>query len=232
MLTGLPVARLKAWKEHFLSQSHGPIGTEGSEPMSAISSVGISSECSLLSIYERDLLLKLARANLASMANASAAVAPETQLPQQLIEKRPCFVTLTKAGSLRGCMGNLLPKTELYNAVIENTRNAASRDPRFPAVEACEVDAIGIEITILSEPRLLCFNTTEELLEQLRPGEHGVLLQIETRLATFLPQVWEQVPDKIEFLDRLAKKCGCAASAWRDKEATVSVYVAEHFSEN
>ncbi len=232
MLASLPVARLRAWKEHFIGEPHGALATGWPEPGSGVSAFAIPRERPALSSDQKDLLLKLARANLAGIASAGAAVTPELDLPPQLLEKRPCFVTLTKAGSLRGCMGNLLPRSELYNAVIENTRNAASRDPRFPPVEAAELDAIRIEITLLSEPRLLRFNSREELLDQLHPGEHGVLLQIGLRIATFLPQVWEQVPDKIEFLNRLAKKCGCAASAWRDKNANISVYHAEHFSED
>ena len=116
-------------------------------------------------------------------------------------------------------------------AVADNTRQAATRDWRFPPVERGEVNQIKIEISVLTEPQPLDFNSPEELLGKLRPHEDGVLLEIGSRRATFLPQVWKEVSNQAEFMDRLAQKAGCEPSAWRSGDATVSVYHVEAFEE-
>lgn len=175
-------------------------------------------------------MLGLARQTLASVVTNGAL--PETEkVATKLAEKRACFVTLTKAGALRGCIGHILAQEPLYQAVMHNTRNAALRDPRFPPVEAGELEALRIEISVLTEPQPLSFTSPEDLLGKLQPYEDGVLLQIGGHVATFLPQVWAQVPDKTAFLNHLAQKAGCPASAWRDKDTTVSIYHVESFEE-
>ena len=90
---------------------------------------------------------------------------------------------------------------------------------------------IKIEISVLTEPQPLNFKSPEELLNKLEPGEDGVLLQISSRGATYLPQVWEQIPDKVEFLNHLAQKAGCAADDWRGRNVSVSIYHVEAFKE-
>jgi AMMECR1 domain-containing protein len=94
-----------------------------------------------------------------------------------------------------------------------------------------ELDSVTIEISILTEPQSLIFASPEELLDKLHPNEDGVWLKIGARGATFLPQVWSQVPGKLEFLNLLACKAGCPASAWRDADATVALYRVEAFAE-
>ena len=133
-------------------------------------------------------------------------------------------MTLTKRGDLRGCIGNILPQGPLYQAVIENARNAARRDPRFPPVTPPEVDQLEIEISVLTEPLPLFFSSPEDLLRKLHPGVDGVVLQIGNRSATYLPQVWEQIPDKVDFLNNLAEKAGCESSAWREPGVSVFIY--------
>ena len=115
-------------------------------------------------------------------------------------------MTLTENGVLRGCIGYILPQEALYQAVVDNARNAATRDPRFQPVRPDEVNKIKIEISVLTEPQPLSFNSPEDLLNKLEPGEDGVVLQIGPRQATYLPQVWEQLPDKVQFLNNLARK--------------------------
>ena len=119
----------------------------------------------------------------------------------------------------------------LHQAVADNARNAALRDPRFPAVEPGELDKIRIEISVLTEPQPLAFSSPEDLLSKLHPNEDGVLLHIGPRTATFLPQVWAQLPDKVEFLNHLSQKAGCESSAWRGKDVSVSIYHVECFEE-
>jgi AmmeMemoRadiSam system protein A len=120
----------------------------------------------------------------------------------------------------------------LYQAIIDNARNAAIRDPRFLPVSAREVAELEIEISVLTVPQPLAFNSPEDLLRQLRPQKDGVVLNIRGRVATYLPQVWEQLPDKVEFLDTLAEKAGCASGDWRKPGVTVSIYQVESFTES
>jgi AmmeMemoRadiSam system protein A len=143
-----------------------------------------------------------------------------------------CFVTLTKHGQLRGCIGYIVAQGPLYRAVVENARNAALRDTRFEPVAPEEVSQLEIEISVLTEPQPLFFSSPDDLLRRLRPGVDGVVLQIGGRGATYLPQVWEQIPDKEEFLNNLAEKAGCAPSAWRGPDTSVLIYHVEAFKES
>ena len=172
-----------------------------------------------LAAPERKFLLELARKSLKSAAaGASLPEGAAKDVPPKLAEKKACFVTLTKGGTLRGCIGHLTAIEPLHQAVIENARNAALRDPRFPAVKPDEVDKIKIEISVLTEPQPLPFSSPDDLLSKLHPNEDGVLLHIGPRTSTFLPQVWAQIPDKVQFLNHLAQKAGCEPSEWRGKD--------------
>jgi uncharacterized protein len=179
---------------------------------------------------DRKFMLHLARQSLARAASREELPDAGTVSPS-LAEKKACFVTLTREGLLRGCLGQVRPQQPLYQAVMNNARGAALRDPRFPPVRPDEVAQLRIEVSILSDPEPLPFSSPEELLQKLQVDQHGVLLQIGPRMATFLPQVWKSFPDKIQFLDHLAQKAGCAPDAWRQRGATVSVYRAESFEE-
>jgi AmmeMemoRadiSam system protein A len=148
-----------------------------------------------------------------------------------LAQARGCFVTLTIHGTLRGCVGHILPQESLYQAVVDNTQSAARRDPRFPPVQPEEVDKIHIEVSVLTEPQPMRFVSPEDLLSQLKPYEDGVVLRIGSTGATFLPQVWAQIPEKVEFLNQLSQKAGCAPPAWRGKDTSVSIYHVESFEE-
>jgi AmmeMemoRadiSam system protein A len=153
------------------------------------------------------------------------------ELPPKLAETKACFVTLTEQGQLRGCIGHLVPQEPLYRAIEDNAQGAAMRDPRFTPVQPQEVDRIKIEISVLTEPQPLAFNSPTELLDKLQPHSDGVVLRIGARRATYLPQVWDQIPDKVEFLNQLSEKAGCDSSAWRGKDASVSTYHVETFEE-
>jgi len=181
---------------------------------------------------ERTLMLELARKALAS--SVSALPPPdvsEADLPLKLTEKRACFVTLRKQQSLRGCIGNILAQDPLYLAIVTNARNAATRDPRFPPVGPEELALVQIEISVLSEPRPVSFTSPDDLLGKLQPHHDGVVLRIGSHMATFLPQVWDQLPRKEEFLKHLALKAGCEASAWQGPDTNVSTYDVESFEE-
>ena len=181
---------------------------------------------------ERKFLLDLARQALRSVtAGGGLPEIASDKVPAACRAAKGCFVTLTRDGQLRGCIGNILPAAPLYQAVLENARNAALSDPRFPPVTAAEAALLHIEVSVLSVPEPLVFTSPEDLLAKLQPHKDGVLLKIGGRGATFLPQVWEQLPDKVAFLEHLSEKAGCPAGAWRGKDVTISTYHAEAFAE-
>lgn len=185
-----------------------------------------------LSADERRLLLALARETLRRCtAGEPPPEVDPCHLPARLTEPAACFVTLTRAGELRGCIGTLEPRWPLWRAVMENTVAAALRDRRFAPVGPAEIANLRIEISRLSPLRELTFSRPSELLERLAPGRDGVVLELAGRRATFLPQVWEKLPAKTLFLEQLARKAGLPPDAWRHPEARVWVYTVEHFAE-
>ena len=155
-----------------------------------------------------------------------------TAVEKRLTERKGCFVTLTLQGNLRGCIGHIIPQAPLYHAVMDNARNAATRDHRFSPVTNQELDGLDYEISVLTEPRPVEFHSPDELLEKLCPPHDGVVLRMGSRSATFLPQVWHQIPDQEQFLSRLAAKAGCAPSEWRRPGASVSVFRVEAFKDS
>lgn len=174
------------------------------------------------------LLLSFARQSLNACVNKNLPPLPQ-DIPAILNENRGCFVTLTMNGTLRGCIGYIDPIMPLYKAVIENARNAALNDPRFSPVTEKELEKVKIEVSALTEPKELLFEDPIDLLEKLEPHVDGVILQKGSRQSTFLPQVWEQLPDKRQFLEHLALKAGIGRDEW--KSANYKVYRVECFQE-
>lgn len=182
---------------------------------------------------ERKFLLDLARKTIQSVVAKHGFSEIKTEdVPARCKESKGCFVTLTEFGQLRGCIGNIQPAGPLYEAVMENAQSAALHDYRFSPVTTDEVDKLHIEISVLTQPEPLPFGSPEELLAKLQPHKDGVILKIGFRSATFLPQVWEQLPDKGEFLSHLSQKAGCEPNAWRGKDVSVSIYHVEAFEES
>jgi hypothetical protein len=182
---------------------------------------------------EREQLLKLARRALKeAVAPDRSPLADTNNWPAKFREPRGCFVTLTEAGALRGCIGHIFPQESLYRAIQDNARSAALEDPRFRPVQPEELNQLEIEISVLTEPKPLPFTSPEDLLAKLQPGKDGVVLKLDGRGATFLPQVWEQLPDKVEFLNHLSEKAGCAPGDWRKPGTSVLIYHVEAFKES
>ena len=167
------------------------------------------------------------------------------QIPQDEIDSLkdrladPCFnqlcgtfVTLKIDGQLRGCIGNLTSNESLVSGVRRNAINAAFHDPRFPPLSASELDRVAIEISVLSNPRPLAYRDAAELLKKLRPDIDGVIIRKDLASATFLPQVWEQLPDPQDFLKHLCMKAGLAADAWQHAQLEVSTYQVQYFEEH
>lgn len=180
---------------------------------------------------ERRILLRLARSAITSELFRNAKVFRPASVSPVLSQKRGCFVTLHKKGNLRGCIGTIEPVTPLIECVEENALNAAFRDPRFPPLSKSELPKIDIEISILSVPTPVEFDDGEDLKRKIRPHRHGVIIAKGYRRATFLPQVWEQLPDTESFLNHLCLKGGMDRGAWKDKKTAVSIYTVEYFSE-
>jgi len=191
-----------------------------------------------LSKKDKDFLLALARATLHyKLKYKQVPELDETLLSEAVKKNAACFVTLNKKGTgLRGCIGMFEATTPLYKNVISRAIAAALSDPRFPPVKFSELDDIKIEISVLTEPKPLKFDSPEDLLSRLRPNIDGVILETPYgfRRSTFLPQVWEQLPDKEQFLAHLCMKHYAPADAWkRDyKRIKVETYQAIVFHEN
>ena len=181
---------------------------------------------------DKQYLLALARSVVAARLKQDSRASAPTKLSPAVHETRGCFVTLHKQGVLRGCIGTIEPLQPLVEGVAENAINAAFRDPRFPPLEAEEISQVKFEISVLTVPRKLVFEDAEDLKRQLKPGVHGVILSREGRRATFLPQVWDQLPDLESFLGHLCQKGGLENRCWQDPRTTVQVYEAEHFEES
>ena len=152
-------------------------------------------------------------------------------LPAIFNEKRGTFATLTIGGNLRGCIGHIIPQESLIQGIKVNAINAAFRDPRFSGLSKEEWEGVKIEISILTEPKPLSCSDANGLLDKLRPGVDGVIIKRGFYEATFLPQVWEQLPKKEEFLTHLCLKAGLDGDAWKKGDLEVSTYQVQAFEE-
>ena len=155
----------------------------------------------------------------------------KTDLPAKFHEQRGTFVTLTIKGGLRGCIGHIIPHESLLEGIRINAINAAFRDPRFQPVTREEWKRVKIEISILTDPKPLSYSGSEDLMKKLRPGIDGVILKKGYHQSTFLPQVWEQLPEKEEFLRHLCLKAGLDGDAWKEGDLEISTYQAQAFEE-
>ncbi len=184
-----------------------------------------------LSDDDRTALLVLARSAIAAELIDGAAVKRPAVVSAALKHACGCFVTLHKNAALRGCIGTIEARQPLLSAVEENARHAAFDDPRFPPLAIDELAAVVIEISVLSAPTVLAHDDAEDLLDKLRPGVHGLIISRAWHSATFLPQVWDQLPDKKLFLEHLCLKAGLERDCWKSGELTVQTYTVSYFSE-
>jgi uncharacterized protein len=181
---------------------------------------------------DKSFLLLLARQSIENSVNGDPIPPLELGiLSPQLREFGASFVTLTYRGYLRGCVGALEPYQSLAEDVREHAVAAAFQDYRFPPVQVKEIKDIKIEISYLSRPEILNYDNPEELPKLLRPNIDGVVIRDGNRRATFLPQVWEKIPDVEEFLSELCMKMGAPAELWRKKKLNVMTYQIEEFHE-
>jgi AmmeMemoRadiSam system protein A len=170
---------------------------------------------------EKEFLLKIARITLEKHLIDGEKFEPQTT-NQRLWEKRGVFVTLTKKGLLRGCIGYLEPVEYLLLAIRDNALLAA-RDPRFSPLERFELEDVNIEISVLSVPQKADF-------KKIRKGD-GVIIKSGSYGATYLPQVWKEFPRREEFFGSLCRKAGLGADCYLDSQTEFYTYSALVFSE-
>lgn len=172
-------------------------------------------------------LLRHARAAIAEALGEPAPAAPDLAA---LHEPGATFVTLTQGGELRGCIGSLEAHRPLLDDVRANARAAALRDPRFPPLVASELARTRVEVSLLTPTEPLPVASEADACRQLRPGVDGVILTAGGRRATFLPQVWETLPETRRFLQELAAKAGLPAGT-RLAQCTMCRYRVEKWSD-
>lgn len=181
---------------------------------------------------EKKILLRMAREAMEHGVRGEKLPPLEKRsLTPRLLEQGASFVTLTVRGQLRGCIGALEAYQPLVDDVREHAIAAALEDPRFPPVSEGEIKGINIEVSRLTRPVPLEYTDTQDLLSKLRPHVDGVILKDGFRRATFLPQVWEKIPDRAEFLNNLCYKMGARDDLWRVKHLDVLIYQVEEFHE-
>jgi AmmeMemoRadiSam system protein A len=180
---------------------------------------------------EQNFLLRLARESIERAVKGEELPALDlAALPARLREQGSSFVTLTSGGQLRGCIGALDAYQSLAEDVREHAAGAALKDPRFPPVRVDELRGLEVEISRLTRPTPLEYTDASDLLAQLRPHVDGVVLHVDPRRrATFLPQVWEKIPDPAAFLDHLCHKMGLEPDLWRRQHFDVLTYQVEEF---
>ena len=150
-----------------------------------------------------------------------------------LNNKGAVFVTLNikETGKLRGCIGSILPQRSLLNDIIYNAKSAAFNDKRFDSVTINELDKLSIEISLLSKPQYINYENIEELKKRIIPGKHGVIIEKRMYRATFLPAVWEKLPDFDSFFNHLCRKAGLHENCL-DCFPDIEIYTVKKFSDN
>lgn len=180
------------------------------------------------------LLLTIAREAIAAklgLAPGQTEPSQGTALQERLSLPGATFVTLTRNHRLRGCMGSLEARRPLGEDVAANARAAAFLDPRFSPLSATEWPEVRVEVSLLQPARMLAVASEAEALAKLHPGSDGVILTLGQRCATFLPQVWETLPDPRDFLGQLKRKAGLPLDFW-SADLQLATYHVDKWKEN
>lgn len=177
----------------------------------------------------RQQLLQLAEQSISSGLEHGRPLSVNVdEFDLELQQQRASFVTLHEAGQLRGCIGSLEAHRALVEDVAENAYAAAFRDPRFGPLRKSEFELLQISISVLSPSTSIQFESEQDLIAQMRPGEDGLILREGFHKGTFLPSVWEQLPEADQFLQHLKIKAGLNPDYWSDS-IQVSRYQTESF---
>lgn len=192
-------------------------------------------EHDMLSPDQGQVLVRLARQQIAQQLGivSTQPLDREALSQPELQQVRGVFVTLHKRGALRGCIGSLAGVEPTVDAVRRQALNAAFHDYRFTPVTADELDTLEVEVSVLTSPQPLPYETPDQLVKLLRPGQDGVILSGPGGAsATFLPQVWHQLPAPEQFLGHLCRKAGLPEGAWRSGQLHIATYRVQSFEES
>ena len=185
-----------------------------------------------LSEIDKKKLLRIAREAITRAVRNEQLIRIELQEHSQLLrDPGASFVTLTIREKLRGCIGTLEANQPLILDVQEHAVAAAMEDYRFPVVREEELQLINIEISRLTPVHLIDYSTPEDLVSKIRVNVDGVLIKARGKRATFLPQVWEKVPDPEQFLSQLCVKMGAPPDLWRGRRVQIYTYQVENIKE-
>ncbi len=164
---------------------------------------------------EKNMLQDTARKSIAYGQQYQHALAVDVEKYSELLQTTGAsFVTLNINNQLRGCIGTLQAHQALIADVSEHAFSAAFKDPRFPPVTENELSKLDIHISILTPAEPMSFKSETDLLAQLQPGVDGLILEDDFHKATFLPSVWEQLPEAEDFLNHLKQKAGLGMHDW------------------
>lgn len=170
-----------------------------------------------LSDQSREILMQVAKASIHhGLLHGKPLQVDPKDYPDALQTTRATFVTLQQHGDLRGCIGHLEAFQPLVLDVAENAYAAAFQDPRFPPLSESEGENLEIHISVLTPATPMVFSSEKELIAQLRPGQDGLILQDGYNKGTFLPSVWESLPQPEEFIKHLKLKAGLPISHWSE----------------
>jgi len=177
-------------------------------------------------------LLELARSTLEFRLGVANEVGRSGLDDEALQQQCGTFVTLKIKDVLRGCIGNLEADGPIVDSIERNALNAAFHDHRFEPLNAEELGRVHIDISILSKPERLDYSDGDDLISKLRPLVDGVILRHGQKGATFLPQVWSQLPDPETFLEHLCRKAGLSPSLWQNEHLDIYIYQVQCFEED
>ena len=182
-------------------------------------------------------LVRLARLAIAErlgcpeQARALTALLADKLAAPVFRDQRGTFVTLQIKGRLRGCIGCLTSSESLLAGVKRNALAAACDDPRFPPLAAAELPQVEIAVSILTKPQPCAYLDNQDLLTKLQPEIDGVIIRRGLACATFLPQVWQQLPRAEDFLAHLCRKAGLPPDSWQNGGLEVETYQVQYFAE-
>lgn len=183
-----------------------------------------------LSELEQQICLQVAKESIKhGLLHGVSLAVTTSEYPPNLQQQLASFVTLHKQGQLRGCIGALEAYQPLIDDIAEHAYAAAFQDPRFSAVTTNEFEQLNVEISVLGKPEPMQFTSEADLLSQIKPGVDGLILEHGLNRGTFLPSVWEQLPDVKEFFQHLKNKAGLPMDWWNN-DAKVSRYQTFSFS--
>jgi len=233
LLTLLRLARLRGWEPDFLAYRNSGDVSGDRDRVVGYASIVFGEPFSLTAAERKDLLTYARRVIEEHVRTGATSIAGDDLLARHPISRIPraVFVTLKKGGELRGCIGDLVSSAPMLGGIQKCAISAATKDHRFQPVTEDELDDLTVSISVLTFPRKVEVAKPEDYLKVLRPGRDGVILVCQGRRSTFLPSVWEQIPEPREFLARLCEKQGSPPDCWLDPATVLFRYGSYEFGE-